>query len=716
MPEQTSEGHATLSGVSGQGPFHNLIDRVLRLPSPGEGSVAFWRKRIMELMIIVGAFLGMLAYVPSVLLSLRVGLWSVAVVDTLAYGWVVAAALSPRWRYQTRVGGLMAVLYLIALVLLVRIGTAGAGLLWISALPVMAAILIGLRAALLTWLLAVATLAGCGWVAASGAMAPAAMVVPQSIALAAWVVNSANALFLSALMALPTAVLLRGLEHAHRALAREEERFSKIFHLSPEPVGITRHADGRFLAVNSAWSSTFGWTREEALGRTAADLGLWGAGADQDGLRSELAATGGIAPQAMDLCCKDGRALPVLLSGKVMDLEGETCLLIMAQDLTASRQAERELRRLETELLHAQKLESLGSLAGGVAHDMNNILAGILGLGSTLRDRHAGDAELVATLDLMLSAGDRGCKLVRSLTDFARKGLDDAGPVDLNDLIRNQVTLLQSTTLQKIELVQELAPNLPPVLGELSALSNAVMNLCVNAIDAMPEGGILSFHTRMTAAGKVELAVADTGEGMTPAVQARAMEPFFTTKAVGKGTGLGLAGVYGTMKAHGGTVELQSRVGQGTRILLRFPAYVPTPAICEPQAERPPETAGTSLRILLVDDDPIIQETMPSILAYLEHTVQVASRGQEALDLLQDGLEVDLVILDHNMPGLSGAETLVRLKAMRPGLPVLLSTGFLEASVEALVKACPGVWLLNKPYSMQAIRDKIRLIRELQAV
>jgi PAS domain S-box-containing protein len=547
-------------------------------------------------------------------------------------------------------------------------------------------------------------------------MNPEALVVPQPIALAAWVVNSANALFLSALLALPTAILLQGLEHAHRSLAREEERFSKIFHLSPEPIGISRHADGRFLAVNCAWCGTFGWTEEEVLGRTAEELGLWRCGANRDSLRSELASTGGIAPQAMDLCCKDGHPLPVLLSGRVMDLEGEVCLLVMAQDLTASRQAERELRRLETELLHAQKLESLGSLAGGVAHDMNNILTGILGLGSTLRHRHAGDPGLVATLDLILSAGERGCKLVRSLTDFARKGLDDAGPVDLNELIRNQVAVLQSTTLQKIELVQDLEPGLPAVLGEPSALSNAVMNLCVNAIDAMPAGGTLTFHTAVTASGQVELTVADSGHGMSPAVQARAMEPFFTTKALGKGTGLGLAGVYGTMKAHGGTVELKSKVGEGTRILLRFPAYQLGADSRAPGAETRAMTGGTPLRILLVDDDPIIQETMPSILAYLEHSVQVASRGQEALDLLQEGLDVDLVILDHNMPGLSGAETLVQLKALRPGLPVLLSTGFLEPSVEELVKSYQGVWLLNKPYSLQAIRDKISAIKSLQKV
>jgi signal transduction histidine kinase len=681
--------------------FWTLFGRPLSLPPGDEGSLAFWRRQILESMLATGAILGSIAYIPSVLLSVRVHLWSIAVVDTLAYGYVLWAALSPRWSFRARVRGLLLVVYLLAVLLLVRLGTAAAGLLWLMAVPVLAAVLRGLRSAIFWWLLGAATLAACGWAVSAGLLDSQAQGVPQNLMVAAWVVNSSNALFLSAMLALPTALLLKGLDHTHHALSREQERFSKVFQSSPEPIAITRNSDGCILDVNEAWIRTFGWTREECLG--GSDVGGMVAGAG-------LGAAGDCPPRALELRRRDGSLIPALVSARVLDLGGEACLLVAAQDLTATREAEAERQRLEAELLHAQKLESLGSLAGGVAHDMNNILAAIIGLGSTLQEQHQGNAGLSRSLGIILAAGERGRKLVRRLTDFARKGLEDARPVDLNALVRELADLLRSTTLQRIELILTLEPDLPPVLGERSALHSALMNLSVNAMDAMPEGGTLTFRTALAPRGEVELAVADTGVGMAPAVLARAMEPFFTTKPAGKGTGLGLAGVYGTMKAHGGSVEIRSREGQGTRIQLRFPVLGENASGAPAANGAEPEPRLLPRRVLVVDDDPIILETLPSTLEHLGNTVHKAARGQEALDLLEDGLEVDLVILDHNMPGLSGSDTLLRLRALRPDLPVILSTGFLAPEVEEEVRRVPALWLLNKPYTLPAIREKMAAI------
>jgi signal transduction histidine kinase/CheY-like chemotaxis protein len=622
-------------------------------------------------------------------------------VDTLAYGWVMWAALRPRWSYRARVRGLLGVVYLLAVMLLVRLGTAAAGLLWLMAVPILAALLRGLKSAVIWWLLGAVTLAACGWAVSAGLLEANPPGVPQTLALAAWVVNSSNALFLSAILALPTALVLKGLDQTNLALSREEERFGKVFQSSPEPIAISRDADGRILDVNEAWIRTFGWTREECLGGADVGAELTGKG---------LGAAGDCPPRVLELRRRDGSAIPALVSARVLDLGGEACLLVAAQDLTATREAEAERQRLEAELLHAQKLESLGSLAGGVAHDMNNILAAIIGLGSTLQEQHAEDAGLSRALGIILAAGERGRKLVRSLTDFARKGLEDAQPVDLNALARDVAYLLRSTTLQKVEVILALDPGLPLILGERSALHNALMNLCVNAVDAMPDGGTLAFRSGLAGPGHVELAIADTGRGMPPAVMARAMEPFFTTKPAGKGTGLGLAGVYGTMKAHGGSVEIRSQEGKGTRVLLRFPLLAEAPNPGPAPAPDPAEPAPVPRRILVVDDDPIILETLPSTLEFLGSTVTRASRGQEALDLLEGGLEVDLVILDNNMPGLSGIDTLLRLRVLCPDLPVILSTGFLAPDVEEEVGRVPAVWLLNKPYTLPAIREKMGAI------
>jgi signal transduction histidine kinase len=386
----------------------------------------------------------------------------------------------------------------------------------------------------------------------------------------------------------------------------------------------------------------------------------------------------------------------------IRDSAGRPARIIgIVRDRTGQVNAEAERRRLQEERQHSEKLESLGRLAGGMAHDMNNVLAGILGTAEMLREKLPGGLA-ARSLDNIVYASGRGRDLVRSLTDFARKGSPEPQPFDLNELLRKEVELLRHATLQKARVVQDLDPGLPMLLGDGSALGGAVMNLAVNALDAMPGGGTLTLRTRALASGRVELTVADTGQGMTHLVLARAVEPFFTTKPEGKGTGLGLTRALATVKAHGGSVEIQSAPDQGTTITLLLPCFQ------QARSEEPPEPARaearTALRILLVDDDPVILDTMPSLLESLGHRVETADCGEAALALLAGGLEVDLVVLDHNMPGLTGTETLVHLRELRPELAVVLASGFVDSFTANLVTSLPQVWTLEKPYSLREIR------------
>ncbi len=275
--------------------------------------------------------------------------------------------------------------------------------------------------------------------------------------------------------------------------------------------------------------------------------------------------------------------------------------------------------------------------------------------------------------------------------------------------------LLRHTTLQKIQVVLDLDERLPVILGAASELGSALMNLSINAVDAMPKGGTLTFRSRTLEDSWIELAVADTGQGMSPGVLAKALDPFFTTKPVGKGTGLGLSRVYGTLRAHGGSVEIQSQVGVGTTVVLRLPLTPGNPK--EPVvADVPvPAVLGPSLHILLVDDEGIILETIPPMLASLGHVVETASRGEEALRRLERHGGFDLVILDHNMPGLSGAETLQQLRGRFPELPVVISSGFLDAPTEALLAGIPLVWVLRKPYKMRDFQTTLAEIARFKA-
>jgi CheY-like chemotaxis protein len=298
-------------------------------------------------------------------------------------------------------------------------------------------------------------------------------------------------------------------------------------------------------------------------------------------------------------------------------------------------------------------------------------------------------------MNVIQRASERGRGLVRGLTQFARKEIQETRPLALNQLVRDEVALLRRTLLQKVELEEDLEEPLPQVLGESSALGSVLMNICVNAVDAMPQGGRITIRTRALAGGWVELSVADTGEGMTAEVQAKAFEPFYTTKAVGKGTGLGLSMAYAAAKAHGGSLELRSAPGQGTTVSLRLPALL------EPQAASASGRAQPGTRpllVLVVDDDELVRDAVPPMLASLGHRVELAGGGREGLTLLAGGLEPDLILLDLNMPELGGAATLRQLRSTRPHLPVLIVTGFMDAATEAELRLDPSAGWLRKPF------------------
>jgi len=369
--------------------------------------------------------------------------------------------------------------------------------------------------------------------------------------------------------------------------------------------------------------------------------------------------------------------------------------------------SEEQRRKLEAGMAQAQKLESLGSLAGGVAHDMNNVLGAILGLASANLEIQPAGTPAYRAFETIAKAAVRGGKMVQGLLSFARQSAAESRELDMNRLLREEVHLLEHTTLAKIHLELKLAEDLLPMRGDASALTHALMNLCVNAVDAMSAQGTLTLKTRNIDQNWIEVQIEDTGSGMSAEVMEKALDPFFTTKEHGKGTGLGLSIVYSTVKAHRGQMEIDSQPGCGTRVRLRFPA-------CRPDKPEIESTSGTSgqasaqaLDVLLVDDDELIQNSMEAALGVLGHAITVTSRGEEALSKLEAGLSCDAIILDLNMPGIGGAETLPRIRQLRPSVPILLASGRIDQIALELVKAHPFVTLLPKPFDMKELRRQL---------
>ena len=394
---------------------------------------------------------------------------------------------------------------------------------------------------------------------------------------------------------------------------------------------------------------------------------------------------------------------------------GRACLLGTCQDISERLELEEQLRR-------AQRLESVGQLTGGVAHDFNNLLTVILGNAEVLAEDLADSPQLGVMAQVVMEAAQRGAELTQRLLAFARKQALVPQAVDVNQLVAGMSAMLRRTLGEHIRIAFAPAPDLWPALVDPAQLDNTLLNLCLNARDAMPQGGRLLIETgnvQLDAADAqgqpdvqpgpyVMLEVSDTGTGIPPELLGRVFEPFFTTKEKGKGTGLGLAMTYGFVKQSGGHVSIESRPGQGTTVRLYLPRAAEAAALRGDGAAKGDRSLGGMETILLVEDDELVRRYAQAQLAALGYRVLHAEDGQQALRLLQGGEPVDLLFTDVVMPGMSGRELAQQALAQRPRLRVLYTSGYTEDAIVHEGRLEPGVRLLAKPYRRDELARSIR--------
>ena len=372
----------------------------------------------------------------------------------------------------------------------------------------------------------------------------------------------------------------------------------------------------------------------------------------------------------------------------------------ITRDLTERREAQHALDKAQEQVFHTQKLDAIGKLTGGVAHDFNNILAAIIGSLNLAKRRMAEGVDVTRFMDNAIQAAQRGATLTQRMLAFARKQQLEIEPVDLLDSIRSMTEMLGRTIGPGIDIATRFPLVLPLVMADRSQLELALMNLMVNARDAMPGGGSIEL-TAKDAVGPddgrryVCVSVRDQGEGMDPETVSRAVEPFFTTKGVGKGTGLGLSMVQGMVEQSGGRFELTSEIGKGTTATIWLRVADPSG---DARAEEPSDenvvAAARSLRILAVDDDPIVLLNTATTLSDMGHHVLQAESGPAALDVLASE-PVDLLLTDYTMPRMTGAELIDKARESRPDLKVIIASGFASVPEGRAL----GVPRLAKPFS-----------------
>ena len=500
----------------------------------------------------------------------------------------------------------------------------------------------------------------------------------------------------------------------HRELHLREQQFTRTFQSSPLPASLSRVSDGAFLDVNRAFVELSGYSLDELRGKQAFELGLLPGISSRKDLQAAMEGGRRLVALPLKVKVRSGELLETLSYFEPIEFGSEKAILAQFLDLT-------EQRRLEAALSQAQKMESIGRLAGGIAHDFNNLLTVIIGNAAILDKELAFNDPRRAELDQIKVAGDRASTLTRQLLVFARKQVVEPRVVDINELVLNADRLLRRLIGEHIELVTLLGTSIERVMVDPHQLEHVVINLAVNARDAMPSGGTLTIATSMAdvsahdaqrfpeaAAGRyVRLTVADTGTGMGDATLSKLFEPFFTTKEPGKGTGLGLASCYGAAKQAGGHILVESTLGKGSRFHVDLPP-VAAPAAAAP-LERTPDSPGGAETIMIVEDEVQVRGLTATILRRCGYDVVDCGSGHEALRLATDSAaRFDLLITDVVMPLMRGTELAVLMRGLRPDIKVLFMSGYTDLELFEPEAGGEPACFLAKPYTPPALARKVR--------
>jgi len=499
--------------------------------------------------------------------------------------------------------------------------------------------------------------------------------------------------------------------------ARTRER-DRLWQTTNDLMG-TAGLDGYLRSVNPAWTRLLGWSETELLARPFLDLIDPEDHPETGAVFRRLGNRQSVTDFVDRVLSRDGRRLTVMWTAVP---EGDR-FHIVGRDITQQRLAEEQLRQ-------AQKMEAVGQLTGGIAHDFNNLLTGIVGSLDLMRTR-IGQGRidtLERYIGAALSSAERAAALTHRLLAFARRQPLEQKPVDVNALLAGMEEMLRRALPEQVPLDIVATDGLWPTLCDPHQLENAVLNLVINARDAMPEGGRLvvetgniqiepadlSLYPGAREGAYVCIGVTDTGHGMPPEVAARAFEPFFTTKPLGMGTGLGLSMIYGFARQSEGHARIVSEPGRGTTVTIYLPRYHGAlPSEQASAASHEPARTERSETVLVVEDEPVVRNLVVEVLRELGYRAIEAPDGPSGLEIVRSSARIDLLVTDVGLPGLNGRQLADHARAQRPGLRVLFMTGYAEDATFGGGRLDPDMQMITKPFPVERLAARIREMMEL---
>ncbi len=499
-------------------------------------------------------------------------------------------------------------------------------------------------------------------------------------------------------------------------LRQAEDKFTKAFRTLQDAMIISRMPGGELVEVNEGFIKMSGFTRTEALGRTLRHLGMWDRAEDEQRIRTALQTEGSVRNYSASLIDKQRQSHACLISGEIIEVDGERLAVTITRDVT-------DRKILEERLLQSQKLESIGRLAGGIAHDFNNYLSAIMGYAEMAEKRLEGDEKIRGYLRNVREASERAAHLTRQLLAFARKQIIEPKVVSLNTIINASDKMLRRVIGEDVEFSFLPAPQLPAVLIDPNQFDQVLMNLVVNARDAMPSGGRIRITTSPVVVGPdnprrrpdartdryVCMTVTDTGSGITEEVRQHIFEPFFTTKEQGKGTGLGLSTCLGIVDQNNGMIWVDSAPGRGSAFHVLLPAIMTDETDAGP--DRDQSVPRGSETLLFVEDEDMVRQIGVDTLREAGYTVHAAANGPDALIFLSTHRgNLDMLVTDVVMPRMSGRELADRVRRQRPHIKVLYTSGYTDAIISEHGILDAGITLLQKPYAPATLAQRIRAI------